>query len=191
MRKVYEYMEAAMKPISMHVNHSIFNRIHVVKMFPKVLFIYCFCIYRFFVCKNDECWKRLRILLRFLKLTFGSFLDFGKRWKFFKNGVVFLPCYFCISAKDFLLDVVVTEAGLTRKRGGVCFWFYVWFFVNVGVFLFLFLNNKNIECSAQNPPTNQRWPFPTVLNFCCFLQSTSTKNCKNKCLQWFQWPEVR
>lgn len=87
---------------------------------------------------------------------------------------------FCKSAKDFLLDVDVLEAGLTQKRGGVCFYcfleFCYFFNVNVDVCYFFFgLNNKNIECSAQNPPTNQRWPFPTVLNFCCFLQSTSKK----------------
>lgn len=73
--------------------------------------------------------------------------------------------------KTFLLDgVVFGRRDLHRKEAE--FGFVLFFFVNVGAFLFFvfFFNNKNIECSAQNPPTNQRWPFPTVLNFTVFLQ---------------------
>lgn len=59
MRKVYlyEYNEAAMKPISMHVNDTLFNRLHVVKAFQmfgkSCLFIVLYL--SFIVCKNDEC----------------------------------------------------------------------------------------------------------------------------------------
>lgn len=72
--------------------------------------------------------------------------------------VPFMPFSFGKFAKDFLLDVVVFEAGFKTNN---CFVYFV-----IIIFVVLIKN----ECFAQNSkPTDQRWPFPTVLNFSLFF----------------------